>query len=148
MQTQIKGFNIEISSDRFHIQMHKKPPNDRIATISGLLSGTAHYVTVVAVYKDDFKATSEMVRFTTQGNYYIAGSFLVYLYTYQHSLAVFHSFTHMSRFSVPMAWQTWTTLQNGCSCSGPIHFLFIPRSQPFFKRVLSDFIGAVNGQSH
>ena len=55
VQAQIKQFDVEISS-----VVHTKLPEDRMATISGLASSTAHSMRVIAVYKDGTEAMSEI----------------------------------------------------------------------------------------
>ena len=60
VQAQIQQFDVEISS-----AVHTKLPGDRMATISGLASGTAHTVRVIAVYKDGTKAMSGIDHFNT-----------------------------------------------------------------------------------
>ena len=70
VQKQIKSFDVEISSDAFPAQTHKNIPSlpsDRMASISGLVSGRQHSVKVVAVYKDGTRVKSETVQFITPG---------------------------------------------------------------------------------
>ena len=64
VQTRIEQFDIEVSS-----VVHTKLPGDRMATISGLPSGTAHSVRVIAVYKDGMRAMSEVHHFITPGRH-------------------------------------------------------------------------------
>ena len=67
-QTQIKTFLVEVSTN-LSTAVHESPPSDRVATISGLASGTAHSVRVTAVYLDGYKARSHTVNVTTLGKY-------------------------------------------------------------------------------
>ena len=62
VQAQIQQFDVEITS-----VVRTKLPGDRMATISGLVSGTDHSVRVIAVYKDGTKAVSKINQFTTPG---------------------------------------------------------------------------------
>ena len=62
VQAQIQQFDVKITS-----VVHTKLPGDRMTTISGLASDTAHSVRVVAVYKDGARAMSEVEHFTTPG---------------------------------------------------------------------------------
>ena len=63
VQARIERFYVEIPS----VMTQKRLPRDRMATITGLASGKAQGVRVVAVYKDDIKAMSAMDYFNTPG---------------------------------------------------------------------------------
>ena len=69
----MKNFNIhvEVFPDMFHDQarVHTSPASSRVATISGLASGTAHTVRVAAVYVDGTEAMSDNCFYTTPGKY-------------------------------------------------------------------------------
>ena len=91
VQAQIQQFYVEISS-----AMHeKKLPEDRMAAISGLGSGTAHSVRVIAVYKDGTKAMSEIDHFITPSkqaychmHFTIANTCIQYDSTYSSQLSL------------------------------------------------------------
>ena len=65
----MKKFHIAVFPDMFHdqTQVHTSPTSSRAAIISGLASGRAHTVRVIAVYYDDTTAESDAVQFTTPG---------------------------------------------------------------------------------
>jgi hypothetical protein len=66
LETYIKIFDIEVFPDMFHgrAQVHTSPASNRVTTISGLASGSAHSVRVTAVYYDETRAESDLVHFT------------------------------------------------------------------------------------
>lgn len=68
MEPCIAEFIVEVSTDSFQchiLSFNPIPPDDRMATISGLLPNTAYTARVVAVYKDGKRVSSELCAFTT-----------------------------------------------------------------------------------
>ena len=69
LEIHTKRFEIEVFPDMFHdqVQVHMSPASCRATIISGLASGTAHSVRVIAVYCDDARAESDTVHFANSG---------------------------------------------------------------------------------
>ena len=76
----MKEFVVEVIPDMFHDQAkeHISSASSRVATISGLASGTAHTVRVVAVYHDDARAESNVAHFTTPCTYMFENTHVAY----------------------------------------------------------------------
>ena len=68
VQAQIQQFDVEISC-KTSLMRKKMLPHDRMAAIPGLVSGRDYTVKIIAVYKDDAKAVSQVEHFSTPGIY-------------------------------------------------------------------------------
>ena len=69
LEAHVKNFEIEVFPDMFHdqVQVDVSPASCRATIITGLASGTAYSVRVIAVYCDDTRAESDAVHFTNSG---------------------------------------------------------------------------------
>ena len=67
MEPRVAEFIAEVSSDEFYQDIISKtiPPNELMATVTGLVPNTEYTARVFAVYKDGVMARSGFCTFTT-----------------------------------------------------------------------------------